>query len=106
MYFHIFRNKQIIRTRPPQGRTGSDYIGLVPVAGVEPARCRHQRILSPSRLPIPSYRHLWIFFIIPNRKKKIKRKMEEGESTPKEHAPKRAKKDRAARSGFAERKKK
>ena len=29
---------------------------LVPVAGLEPARCRHQRILSPSRLPIPSHR--------------------------------------------------
>ena len=30
---------------------------LVPVAGVEPARCRHHRILSPARLPIPSHRH-------------------------------------------------
>ena len=34
--FHISRNKQIIRTRPPQGRTGSDYIGLVPLTGIEP----------------------------------------------------------------------
>ena len=29
---------------------------LLPVAGVEPARCYHQRILSPSRLPIPTHR--------------------------------------------------
>ena len=29
---------------------------LVPIVGVEPTRCCHQRILSPSRLPIPSYR--------------------------------------------------
>ncbi len=28
----------------------------MPVAGVEPARCRHRRILSPVRLPIPSHR--------------------------------------------------
>ena len=36
--FHISRNKQIIRTRPPQGRTGSDYIGLVRETGLEPVR--------------------------------------------------------------------
>ena len=54
----IARNKQIIRTRPRLGRTGSDYIGLVPVMGVEPIRCHHQRILSPSRLPIPTHRHI------------------------------------------------
>ena len=29
---------------------------MVPVAGVEPARYRYQRILSPPRLPIPTYR--------------------------------------------------
>ena len=29
---------------------------MVRVAGVEPARCCHQRILSPSRLPIPTHR--------------------------------------------------
>ena len=28
----------------------------MPVAGVEPARYRYQRILSPPRLPIPTYR--------------------------------------------------
>ena len=33
--FRIARNKQIIRTRPPQGRTGSDYIGLVRQAGID-----------------------------------------------------------------------
>ncbi len=30
---------------------------MVPVAGVEPARYRYQRILSPPRLPIPTHRH-------------------------------------------------
>ena len=30
---------------------------LVPLAGVEPARYRYRRILSPLRLPIPSQRH-------------------------------------------------
>ena len=29
---------------------------LVPVVGLEPTRYRYQRILSPSRLPIPSHR--------------------------------------------------
>lgn len=28
-----------------------EYFQLVPVVGLEPTRCRHQRILSPSRLP-------------------------------------------------------
>ncbi len=31
---------------------------LVPVAGLEPARCHHRWILSPLRLPIPSHRHI------------------------------------------------
>ena len=31
---------------------------LVPVAGLEPARCRHRWILSPLRLPIPSHRQV------------------------------------------------
>ena len=31
---------------------------LVPEAGLEPARYRYQRILSPSRLPIPSFRQI------------------------------------------------
>ena len=33
-----------------------DVMLLVPVAGVEPAPCRQDRILSPARLPIPSHR--------------------------------------------------
>ena len=34
---------------------------VVPKAGLEPARCRHHRILSPARLPIPPLRHLiWV----------------------------------------------
>ena len=31
---------------------------MVPAAGVEPARYRYHRILSPARLPIPSFRHM------------------------------------------------
>ena len=34
-------------------------VPLVPEAGVEPARCRHHGILSPARLPIPSFRRKW-----------------------------------------------
>ena len=37
---------------------------LVPVVGLEPTRCRHQRILSPSRLPIPSFRRKLYSIII------------------------------------------
>ena len=29
---------------------------MVPVVGLEPTRCRQQRILSPPRLPIPTHR--------------------------------------------------
>ena len=47
----IHPRKQIIRTRLPQGRSGSDYIGLVPVTGLEPVRHRWRWILSPLRLP-------------------------------------------------------
>ena len=32
-------------------------IFLVPVVGVEPTRYCYLRILSPTRLPIPPYRH-------------------------------------------------
>ncbi len=48
---HTSQRKQIIRTRLPLGRFGSDYIALVPAVGLEPTRYRYQRILSPSRLP-------------------------------------------------------
>ncbi len=43
--------KRKIRTRLPLGKLGSDYIGLVPVTGLEPVRCRQRWILSPLRLP-------------------------------------------------------
>ena len=36
----------------------------MPAAGVEPARYRYQRILSPSRLPIPSRRRTVIVYHI------------------------------------------
>ena len=40
---------------------------LVPVAGLEPARCRQRWILSPLRLPIPSHRQVWCsYYPIPN----------------------------------------
>ncbi len=32
---------------------------MVPVAGVEPARCCHRWILNPVRLPIPSHRQVY-----------------------------------------------
>src|SRR5688572_2815811 len=35
-------------------------VTLVPITGVEPARPCGQRILNPSRLPIPPYRQLWV----------------------------------------------
>ena len=35
---------------------------LVPVVGLEPTRYRYQRILSPSRLPIPSHRRSVILY--------------------------------------------
>ena len=37
---------------------------VVPVAGLEPARCRHRWILSPLRLPIPSHRHKVLYYYI------------------------------------------
>ena len=51
----------------PMGRKSPQTLGkssvcgpreMVPVAGVEPARHCWQWILSPLRLPIPSYRHI------------------------------------------------
>ena len=35
--------------------------GMVPVAGVEPAPCCQDWILSPARLPIPSHRQIFDF---------------------------------------------
>ena len=40
----IARNKQIIRTRLPQGKLGSDYIGLVREMGLEPTRRNHTHL--------------------------------------------------------------
>ena len=52
-----------VRVRTPQRQKKQGYtclgialLFLVPMAGVEPARYCYQRILSPSRLPIPSHR--------------------------------------------------
>ena len=53
--FRIARNKQIIRTRPPQGRTGSDYIGLVRMTGLEPVRPFEHKHLKLASLPIPAH---------------------------------------------------
>ena len=35
---------------------------LVPVVGLEPTPCRQERILSPSRLPIPSHRRTGVLY--------------------------------------------
>jgi hypothetical protein len=35
-----------------------DFMEMVPLAGLEPARCRHQQILSLPRLPIPPQGHI------------------------------------------------
>ena len=43
--------------KPPNPREIKG-LAVVPVAGVEPARHRWRRILSPLRLPIPSYRQI------------------------------------------------
>lgn len=44
----------------------------VPVMGVEPIRCYHQRILSPSRLPIPTHRLICCLYSILQACQKIK----------------------------------
>ena len=49
------RNFLVLKNRNT-GESGSDFLSLVPVAGVEPAPCRQDWILSPARLPIPSHR--------------------------------------------------
>ncbi len=41
---------------------------LVPVVGLEPTRYRYQRILSPSRLPIPSHRLISFYYTRSPRK--------------------------------------
>ena len=51
--------KMSVNVKNGKSRNPSNFggFGMVPVVGLEPTRCRHQRILSPSRLPIPSHRH-------------------------------------------------
>ena len=68
------RRKEKIRTRLQSGESGSDFLSLVPAAGVEPARYRYHWILSPARLPIPSRRlmRLGTVSIIQRGQKKIK----------------------------------
>ncbi len=44
----------------------------VPVVGVDPTRCHHQRILSPSRLPIPTHRLICCLYSILQACQKIK----------------------------------
>ena len=44
----------------------------MPVMGVEPIRCHHQRILSPSRLPIPTHRLICCLYSILQALRKIK----------------------------------
>ena len=44
----------IKKTQQPKGCR----VFLVPVAGLEPARCCHHQILSLARLPIPSHRQI------------------------------------------------
>ena len=50
--------------RRPQGQNRpqqlliQEPVLMVPVTGVEPVRYRYHRILSPTRLPIPSHRHI------------------------------------------------
>ena len=34
---------------------------VLPQTGIEPVRCRHHRILSPARLPVPPLRHRHIY---------------------------------------------
>ena len=53
-FSHPHSNTQKAKTVP----FGYGLRFLVPVAGVEPARYCYQRILSPSRLPIPSHRRI------------------------------------------------
>ncbi len=47
-----------LRTVKQKDLQSQVFLKLVPKAGLEPARCRHHRILSPARLPIPPLRHL------------------------------------------------
>ena len=67
-----FNSLPIIKKQPTLKRL---IAFLVPVVGVEPTRYCYQRILSPSRLPIPSHRLLFNFqlyyFTTPAGKKQV-----------------------------------
>ena len=50
------RERQATQKKRVRTRIASRLSLVVPVAGVEPAPCCQDRILSPARLPIPSHR--------------------------------------------------
>lgn len=54
--------RQKSKKRTPKLTFQRSIYGVVPVVGVEPTRCRQQRILSPSRLPIPTHRPMELFY--------------------------------------------
>ena len=67
--FHVYPTMQNAKNRHPRkGDSGF----LVPVAGVEPARCRHRRILNPVRLPIPSHRRVPVYYTWNGRENQVK----------------------------------
>ena len=63
--------------RQKENPRGQSPWGVVPVMGVEPIRCFQQRILSPSRLPIPTHRHMCVqqIHIIHEQGGEIKKKI-------------------------------
>ena len=69
---HKRERKGKIKTEP--GTRIASRLSLVPVAGVEPAPCCQDWILSPARLPIPSHRQN-TFYIIQDLPPKSKQKI-------------------------------
>ena len=67
--FRIGQRKPIIRTHLLSEK-GSDYMGLVPLTGVEPVRYRYRGILSPLCLPYTIVYHTPAIKSRPARKKK------------------------------------
>ena len=68
---HITRRRRIQLAHLLFCRCANVSVFLVPVVGVEPTRYRYHWILSPARLPIPSYRRM-TNGIIPYSDSKIK----------------------------------
>ena len=62
-------SRQKSKKRTPKLTFQRSIYGVVPVVGVEPTRCRQQRILSPSRLPIPTHRRVELFYYTINKPK-------------------------------------